>query len=73
MQGHVSVADLLTNRKIASSQKKQAIVAITFDGKICAVIFPHPDQTGQIGCISHPYRITNESVSALEITTEPST
>jgi len=73
MQGHVPVADLLTNRKIASSQKKQAIVAITFDGKICAVIFPHPDQTGQIGCISHPYRITNESVSALEITTEPST
>lgn len=73
LNGHVSLADLLTNRKISSSQKNQAIVAVTFDGKICAVIFPHPDKSGQIGCISHPYRITNKSVSALEITTEPCT
>ena len=40
MEGHQLVSDFLTNRKVPSHRKKEALVVVSFDGKICAVIFP---------------------------------
>ncbi|HKI46123.1 MAG TPA: tRNA lysidine(34) synthetase TilS, partial [Balneolales bacterium] len=40
MKGHQLVSDFLTNRKIPSHRKKEALVVVSFDQKVCAVIFP---------------------------------
>ncbi len=40
MEGHQKVADHLTNRKVSAAQKKSALVIVSFDETICAVIFP---------------------------------
>ncbi len=40
MEGRQLVSDFLTNRKIPSNRKKEALVVVSFDQKICAVIFP---------------------------------
>ena len=40
MQGHQLVSDFLTNRKIPSHRKKEILVVVSFDQKVCAVIFP---------------------------------
>lgn len=52
MKGSQLISDLLTNSKISSAQKKQAKVIQSFDGILCAVIFPHKDKNGRIGIIS---------------------
>lgn len=52
MEGSQLISDLLTNSKISSAQKKQTKVIQSFDGIICAVIFPHKDKNGRIGVIS---------------------
>ncbi len=40
-RNHQLVSDLLTNKKIKSSQKYRARILESFDGKVSAVIFPH--------------------------------
>ena len=40
MKGHQLVSDFLTNRKIPSHRKKEILVVVSFDQKVCAVIFP---------------------------------
>jgi len=40
MEGHQKVSDHLTNRKVSAAEKKSALVVVSFDETICAVIFP---------------------------------
>ena len=40
MEGHQNVSDHLTNRKVSAAEKKSALVVVSFDETICAVIFP---------------------------------
>jgi tRNA(Ile)-lysidine synthase len=68
LKGTSLVSDLLTNKKIRASQKKQAIVVVSFDGRICAVIFPHPTHKGQTGIIAEDARLKSASVSSLNLT-----
>lgn len=51
MRGSKLVSDILTDQKVPSWQKKQAVVVQSFDGKIAAVIFPM-DVTGKAGLIA---------------------
>lgn len=69
MTGHKQVADLLTDSKISSVQKKEAILIESFDGIICAVIFPHPTSTRQIGVISDNVKCTAATKKILLIDT----
>lgn len=70
MKGNVLVSDLLVARKIRPSHKSDTIVVTAFDGKNCAVIFPHPSDKGLPGCIHHDYRITDVSNGAIKINIE---
>lgn len=56
MQGKQLISDHLTNRKIKSTEKSRAKVIESFDGIICAVIFPHRIMDGQIGTLSEKYK-----------------
>ncbi|NGP78018.1 tRNA lysidine(34) synthetase TilS [Balneolaceae bacterium YR4-1] len=40
MEGHQKVSDHLTNRKVSASEKNSALVIVSFDETICAIIFP---------------------------------
>ncbi len=67
MEGSKLVSDLLTDHRISSSKKRQAIVVVNFDGTICAVIFPHRSENGQSGCISEKHKLVTESGKAVII------
>ncbi len=58
MKGSQKVAKLLANKKISSVEKKRSKVIQSFDGKICAVIFPHVTKSGQFGVISDEVKCT---------------
>lgn len=58
MKGSQLVAKLLANKKISALEKNRAKVLQSFDGKICAVIFPHVTKDGQIGVISEETKCT---------------
>ncbi|MEX0646951.1 MAG: tRNA lysidine(34) synthetase TilS [Balneolaceae bacterium] len=61
MEGNQLVSDHLTNRKIRSTEKSRAKIIESFDGIICAVIFPHKLKDGQIGTLADPFRCTSET------------
>lgn len=61
MKGTQLVSDHLANRKIRSSEKKNALVIESFDGTICAVIFPHLVSENQIGTISENVKCTQNT------------
>jgi tRNA(Ile)-lysidine synthase len=67
MNGRQLISDHLTNRKISATQKKDALVIESFDGNICAVIFPHKTEDGQIGTISETVRCNTETKHVLII------
>lgn len=56
MSGTQRVSDHLTNRKVSSAEKGDTLVIESFDGMICAVIFPHNSAEGRIGTISDNVR-----------------
>ncbi|MFU8813245.1 MAG: tRNA lysidine(34) synthetase TilS [Balneolaceae bacterium] len=58
MSGTKLVSDLLTDAKISSAQKKEALVIRSFDGTLCAVIFPHSDSQRRVGVVSERVRCT---------------
>lgn len=58
MKGHKLISDLLTDKKISTVQKKETFLLESFDGKICAVIFPHITSNRQIGLISEQLKCT---------------
>lgn len=51
MKGHKLVSDILTDHKLPNSQKNQAHILQSFDGKTAAVIFP-AELNGKIGVIA---------------------
>lgn len=58
MEGHKLISDLLTDKKISAVQKKETFLLESFDGKICAVIFPHITSNRQMGLISEQLKCT---------------
>ncbi|MDX1585388.1 MAG: tRNA lysidine(34) synthetase TilS [Balneolaceae bacterium] len=67
MEGHQKVADHLTNRKISAARKAEAMVLETFDGNICAVIFP-PDKKGAgTGTISEIFKCGASTQECLKV------
>lgn len=68
MDGSQLVSDHLTNRKIPSSKKKHALVLESFDGTICAVIFPNYSTPTELGTISENVRCTPSTKRTLTIT-----
>jgi len=67
MEGSKLVSDLLTDKKIDATQKKEAILIESFDGIVCAVIFPHVSDAGQIGIISERVKCTPGTKQILQI------
>lgn len=67
MSGSQLVSDHLTNRKVEASLKKQAKVIESFDGRICAIIFPHLLEDGQIGTVAEPNKCTEATKQSLII------
>ena len=67
MHGSVLVSDLLNSRGIVSSRKSETFVMLTFDGIICAVIFPHPSGRGDAGCIHNHFRVSEGSKEVIQI------
>lgn len=70
MKGSKLVADILTDKKIASSQKRAAFLIESFDGIICAVIFPHITNDGQTGIISERVKCSSATKQILQIDTD---
>lgn len=70
MEGSQLVSSHLTNRKVPSHRKKEALVMESFDGMIAAVIFPPEKDHGQPGTISEQVRIgkTTQKIIKIEIT-----
>ncbi len=67
MGGTQLVSDHLTNRKIPSDLKKDALVLESFDGTICALIFPANLKSNAIGTISETVRCTSSTTQTLKI------
>jgi len=67
LDGKQTVAKLLTNKKISSVEKKRAKVIESFDGTICAVIFPHMTKNGQTGVISELVKCTSRTKEIVRI------
>jgi len=67
MDGTQLISDHLTNRKISSAEKTDAIVLESFDGVIVAVIFPHTVSDGQIGTISEQVRCSDSTQTTVTI------
>ncbi len=67
MQGHQSVADHLTNRKISAARKQDAFVIESFEETICAVIFPPIKNRIKIGTISEEVKCEANTEKCLEI------
>ncbi|MEX2456913.1 MAG: tRNA lysidine(34) synthetase TilS [Balneolaceae bacterium] len=61
MKGSQSVAKLLANKKVSAVEKNKAKVLQSFDGKICAVIFPHLTKNDQFGVISEEVKCTSKT------------
>lgn len=67
MKGSQSVAKLLANKKISAVEKNRAKVLQSFDGKICAVIFPHVTKNDQFGVISEQVKCTSQTETIVMI------
>ncbi len=67
MAGSQKISDHLTNRKISSSQKKNALIIEGADKYVYAVIFPNSLQNGEIGTISEKVKYNSHTCSYLII------
>lgn len=67
MDGSQLVSDHLTNRKVSSQRKKEALVMESFDGKIAAVIFPPAKDSLQTGTISEQVRVSETTQKTIKI------
>ncbi len=67
MEGHQSVADHLTNRKVSAARKQDALVIESFEETICAVIFPPIKKRIKIGTISEEVKCEANTEKCLEI------
>ncbi len=67
MEGSQLISDLLTNKKVSAAQKKSALVLVSFDGNVHAVIFPHRLDIGEIGTIAEHTRCQTDGQPVLLI------
>ncbi|HET6528725.1 MAG TPA: tRNA lysidine(34) synthetase TilS [Balneolaceae bacterium] len=67
MEGHQSVSDHLTNRKVSAAYKNQAMVIESFEETICAVIFPPIKNEVQPGTISEQFKCDTGTNVCLKI------
>lgn len=67
MRGHQLVSDFLTNRKIPSHRKKEALVVVSFDQRVCAVIFPPSSAYLDPGGIAESVRCPDNPIEVLTI------
>jgi tRNA(Ile)-lysidine synthase len=67
MDGHQSVADHLTNRKVSAAAKGKALVLESFEETICAVIFPPIENRHPPGTISELVKCAPSTRSCLII------
>lgn len=66
MMGHQKISDHLTNKKVDASKKNEAIVILSFEQIICAVIFPHSENLS-MGSISEKVKCNDTTEEALVI------
>ena len=67
MEGHQKVSDHLTNRKVSAARKKSALVLVSFDETICAVIFPPIENRRPPGTIAESAKCDRTTGSCLKI------
>lgn len=67
MSGSQLVSDHLTNRKIPSQRKNEALVVESFDGMIAAIIFPPEKERVQPGTISESVRVKKGTQQIIKI------
>ncbi len=67
MEGHQKVSDHLTNRKISAAGKKSALVIVSFDETICAVIFPPIENRRPPGTIAESVKCDRTTGNSLII------
>lgn len=67
MDGRQLVSDHLTNRKVPSHRKSEALIVESFDGMIAAVIFPSETNRTQPGTISERFRVCKTTQKILKI------
>ncbi len=67
MEGTQKVSDLLTNRKIEASLKRQALILESFDNKISAVIFPPGTNNELPGTIAEWAKCQSQTVDVITI------
>jgi tRNA(Ile)-lysidine synthase len=66
MHGHKKISDHLTDEKIDASIKNEALVLVSFEDTICAVIFPQSKKSG-IGNISELVKCSEATEKVLVI------
>ncbi|MGK7371050.1 MAG: tRNA lysidine(34) synthetase TilS [Candidatus Halalkalibacterium sp. M3_1C_030] len=67
MEGHQNVSDHLTNRKASAAEKKSALVIVSFDETICAVIFPPIENRTPPGTITESVKCDSTTGDCLII------
>ncbi|WP_445666666.1 tRNA lysidine(34) synthetase TilS [Fodinibius sp. AD559] len=67
MQGHQTVAEHLTNRKVSAADKQKALVIESFEETICALIFPPIKNQSSPGTISEQVKCDSETKYCLTI------
>jgi tRNA(Ile)-lysidine synthase len=67
MDGTQKISDLLTNNKIAASDKSSVLICETFDETISAVIFPLDSASDNPGTIAQWARCTPGTIRTLEV------
>ncbi|MDX1585268.1 MAG: tRNA lysidine(34) synthetase TilS [Balneolaceae bacterium] len=67
MEGHQKVSDHLTNRKVSAAEKKSALVIVSFDETICAVIFPPIENRRPPGTIAESVKCDHTTGQCLII------
>lgn len=69
MSGHKLISDVLTDHKISTTRKKEAILIESFDGTVSAIIFPHITKSNQVGLISEKVKCSPGTKQVLQIDT----
>jgi tRNA(Ile)-lysidine synthase len=67
MEGHQTISDHLTNRKVSAAYKNEAMVIESFEETICAVIFPPIKNKVQPGTISDLFKCDAGTTFCLKI------
>ena len=61
MSGSQKISDHLTNRKIKSVLRQESLILSESDSTICAILYPEPTKSGQIGNIAESCKETEST------------